>query len=266
MNETGYQATEPADREAVGDGSPDPVETVGAEETTPTLLTRWRRALPRAGKAVPAGEASGGDIGADAADEGAAVADGGGATFLGRWRWALPWVLLVLAVAVAATSTWQWRQLAPLEAQEQEREEVAQSAGTFMLALTNWDATEGMGEVREDLRTHGTQRFAGEVDELFGTTEDLRELAEVGARSEGEVRRFFVQELEDDRAVALVVLVQRLVTDVTEGEEVSVRYAELDLLQRDSEWLVDEVELLVDVAQQEAEPIVPGAEDAQEAP
>jgi uncharacterized protein HemX len=180
-----------------------------------------------------------------------------------RWGWILPWVLVVLALAVAVASTWQWQQLA---AEERQREDVAQSAGTFMLTLTNWDATEGMGAVREELRAHGTQRFAGEVDELFGSTEDLRELADIGARSDGEVRRFFVQELDDDRAVALVVLVQRLVTDVTEGEEVSVRYAELDLLRRDSTWLVDEVELLVDVAQQEAQPIAPDAEDAQEEP
>ncbi len=205
----------------------------------------------------------------DGPDRSAADAGGGGNDPVdagpGRWqRWAwLPWVLVGLAVAVAAASTWQWQQLA---GEEQEREAVAESAGTFMLTLTNWDATDGMGAVREELRAHGTERFAGEVDELFGTTEDLRELAQVGARSEGEVRRFFVQELEDGRAVTLVVLVQRLATDVTEGEEISVRYAELELLQRDSEWLVDEVELLVDVAQQEATPISPGADDGQEAP
>lgn len=180
-----------------------------------------------------------------------------------RWRWLLPWVLVVLAVAVAVVSTWQWQQLA---AAERTRDEVAERAGTFMLTLTDWDATEGMGSVREELAERGTERFAGEVDELFGTTEDLAELEEIGARSEGEVQRFFVQELEDDSAVALVVLVQRITTDVTEGEEVSVRYAEVELLEQDSTWLVDDVELLVDVAQQEADPITPESDDGQEAP
>jgi hypothetical protein len=219
-------------------------------------------------EAGPAGHVTDDDPPADAPDGpadagGTDAGDGDSPTRWRRWRRALPWVLVVLAVAVAVASTWQWQQLA---AEERERDGVAESAGTFMLTLTNWDSTEGMGAVREELQGHGTGRFAGEVDELFGTTEDLRELAEIGARSEGEVRRLFVQEIEDDRAVALVVLIQRVVTDVTEGEEISVRYAELDLLQDDSTWLIDEVELLVDVAQQEAEPITPDAEDAEESP
>lgn len=269
MNETGYQTGsadhETADEARRGPGAGGAPEDVDAS-TTP--VSRWWRALPWTRGGAPGGEGSGGDTAVatpdDEVDDGVPGTGGGGSpTPPPRWRRALPWALVVLAVAAAATSTWQWQQLA---AEERARDEVAQSAGTFMLTLTNWDATEGMGDVREELRTHGTQRFAGEVEELFGTTEDLRELAEVGARSDGEVRRFFVQDLDGDRAVALVVLVQRLTTDVTEGEEVSVRYAELDLLQHDSEWLIDEVELLADVAQQEAEPIAPGTEDTQEAP
>lgn len=188
-------------------------------------------------------------------DDGDALRDAGdGPPGRRRLRRLAPWVLVALAVAVAAVSTWQWQQLA---AAEQARDEVAERAGSFMLTLTDWDATDGMGSVREELAERGTERFAGEVDELFGTTEDLADLADIGARSEGDVRRLFVQELEDGRAVALVVLVQRIVTDVTEGEEVSTRYAEVELLRHDDVWLVDDVELLVDVAQQEAQPVAP---------
>lgn len=224
MNETGHR-TEPAEHEAPGDEQgehPAPGDTVGH------------------------------------ADVGDGSANGADGSAWRRWRWLLPWVLVILAVAVAAASTWQWQQLAAVE---RAREAVTSSAGTFMLTLTTWDATEGMGAVRDELRDAGTERFAGEVDELFGTTEDLVELRDIGARSEGDVRRLHVQEIEDDQAVAFVVLSQRVVTDVTEGEEVSLRYAEVDLVHRDAEWLVDEVELLADVGQQEAEPVTPGTGD-----
>lgn len=175
---------------------------------------------------------------------------------------AAPWVLLVLALAVAVTSTVQWQQLA---AEQAMREEVDAAAGSFVLTLTTWDASEGMAATREELREAGTERFAGEVDELFGTTEDLAGLEDIGARSEGEVRRSFVQEVEDDRATALVVVDQRITADVLDGEEASVRYAELDLVRTSGDWLVDEVELLVDVATQDAAPVAPGTE-LEEAP
>lgn len=178
-----------------------------------------------------------------------------------RLRGAAPWVLLVLALAVAVASTVQWRALA---AAEEQREEVERTAATFILALTSWDAAQGMASTRDELRAAGTERFAGEVDELFGTTEDLAGLEEIEARSEGEVRRSFVQELDDDRASALVVASQRLTADVVEGEEISTRYAEVELVLGDEGWLVDDVELLVDVAEQDAQATLPapGQEEA----
>jgi nucleotide-binding universal stress UspA family protein len=47
------------------------------------------------------------------------------------------------------------------------------------------------------------------------------------------------------------VVVQRLSSDLTDEDEVAVRYAEIELLDRGGEWRVDDVELLVDVTQQE---------------
>jgi hypothetical protein len=179
----------------------------------------------------------------------------------GRWLLlALPWVLVVLAVVAVVISTMQ---LQDLRAHEQTREDVERTAATFMLTLTTWDGTEGMSETRDELRAAGTDRFAGEVDELFGTTEDLAGLAEIGARSEGDVRRSYVQDVDDDRATALVVVLQRLSSDLAEEAEVSVRYAEVELLQHDGDWLVDEVELLVDAVQQEAGQVAPSTQPEQ---
>jgi hypothetical protein len=168
-----------------------------------------------------------------------------------------PWVLLALALAIAVASTAQWRSLA---AAEEQRGDVERTAASFVLTLTTWDATQGMAATREELREAGTERFAGEVDELFGTTEDLAGLEEVAASSQGEVRHAFVQEIDGDRALALVVATQRLTADVVDGEEVSVRYAEVALVRSGGGWLVDDVELLVDVADEQAGASLPGGE------
>jgi hypothetical protein len=163
------------------------------------------------------------------------------------WLWLLPWILFALAIAATVALAVQVQEL---RAQESAREDVERAAGTFMLTLTTWDGTQDMSETREELRAAGTERFAGEVDELFGTTEDLAGLAEIGARSEGDVRRSFVQEIDGDQASALIVVVQRLSSDLTDEDEVAVRYAEIELLDRGGEWRVDDVELLVDHTQQ----------------
>jgi hypothetical protein len=176
------------------------------------------------------------------------------------WR-ILPWVLVVLATAVAVISTLQ---LQEYRATEAARADAEAAAGTFMLTLTTWDATEGMGGVREELRAAGTDRFAGEVDELFGTTEDLAGLAEVGARSEGDVRRIFVQHVDEDTATVFVVVVQRLSSDLSDEDEVSARYAEVELLDRDGAWRVDDVELLVDASQQDTGTVSPDADPAEQ--
>jgi hypothetical protein len=172
--------------------------------------------------------------------------------------WLLPWILLALAIAAIV---FLFVESQELRAHEAAREEVERVSGTFMLTLTTWDGTQDMADTREELRAAGTDRFAGEVDELFGTTEDLAGLAEIGARSEGDVRRSFVQEIDGDQATALIVVVQRLSSDLTDEDEVAVRYAEIELLDRGGEWRVDDVELLVDVTQQDAGGEITPSED-----
>jgi hypothetical protein len=154
-------------------------------------------------------------------------------------------VLLLVAVAVAAYTTWQWQQLA---AAEQAREDVEVATMQFVTTLTNWDAGAGMVETREALRDAGTETFARDVDELFGTTEDLRGLADLGARSEGEIRDVFVQSLDGDRAETFAVVLQQATTDTVEVPELHLRYASLALVQVDGRWLVDDLTLLVDSA------------------
>jgi hypothetical protein len=172
-------------------------------------------------------------------------------------------VLVLVSVAIAGYSTWQWQAVASLE---QAREDVEVTTLQFVTTLTTWDAAEGMTATRDALREAGTERFARDVDELFGTTEDLRGLAELGARSEGEVRDVFVQSIEGDRAEAFAVVLQQATTDVVETPEVHLRYASLVLERVEGRWLVDDLELLVDTAPGggTSAPVAPSADEAAE--
>jgi hypothetical protein len=169
----------------------------------------------------------------------------------------LPWLLVVLAIALAVLSTWRWQQLA---ADERAREDVSAATSSFVTTLTTWDASGGMQTVRDELRDGGTETFAQDVDELFGSTEDLRGLAELGARSEGTVEDVFVQRIAGDVAETLAVVVQRVSTDASEFPEVHRRFASLVLQRVDGRWLVEDLELLVDTAPASGAPAAPSGE------
>lgn len=166
----------------------------------------------------------------------------------------LPWVVATVAVLIAvATVVVAALLIADARGPVAEIAEVEQAAGQFARDLTTWDASDGMADTREQLRAAGTDRFAADVDELFGGTDDLGTLEELGARSDGEVRDVLVQSIDGDEAVALTVVVQRVSTEITEGEEVSLRYALLTLRREGGDWRVDGVELVVDALQEAAE-------------
>ena len=164
--------------------------------------------------------------------------------------WWVGWVLAVLGLAAAGVLGMLLLEERSLE---QDRAAAEEAAGRFALELTTWDASAGMSSTREGLRAASTDRFATEVDELFGGTDDLAELEEIGARSVSEVEDVLVERVDGDQAQVLAVVVQRVTTEITDGEEVSLRYARLGLERVDGEWRVDQVELLVDLLQEAAE-------------
>ncbi len=192
--------------------------------------------------------------GSDHADAGAPVPAAGEPALPRRRGGRLPWIVAAVSLAVAiAAVVVAIVTVSGADDRIGRIDEVEQVAGEFALALTTWDASDGMADTREGLREVGTPTFASDVDQLFGGTDDLATLEELGARSAGEVRDVLVQSIEDDTAVALAVVIQRVTTDVTEGEEVSLRYARLELRHDGGRWLVDQVELVVDALQEAAQ-------------
>jgi hypothetical protein len=214
---------------------------------------------PVGGGPVDGGEVDGGEVDGDDA---ATAARADGVPRPSR----LPWIVACVATAVSIAAI-----VAAMVLVQQARDDgrelgaVESAAGQFAIELTTWDATDGMGDTREALREAGTATFAGDVDQLFGGTDDLATLEEIGARSVGEVEDVLVQRIDGDRAEALAVVVQEVVTDITEGSEVSLRYARLGLLREDGAWRIDAVELVVDALQEAAQrtDVAPPAGDAE---
>lgn len=172
----------------------------------------------------------------------------------GWLRRAVPWLLALAALGAATFSTWQWRDLQQRAAA---REDVRVATASFMATLTDWDASEGLDETREELREAGTGPFLEEVDEFFGR---LTGRLAATVTSQGRVRDVYVQELSGDTARSFAVVVQTISRD---GDEATtVRYADLALQRVDDRWLVAEVRLLADdtrPAPAGPAPTVPGA-------
>lgn len=154
----------------------------------------------------------------------------------------LPWAIAAMAVITAAITTFQWQQLASAEA---DRQAVADAAGDFMVTLTTWDATDGLEDTREELKAEGTGRFLDEIDQLFGGTLGA-DLEAADAVSTGEIEDVLTQSIDGDTAVVLAVAVQTLESTISPEPDVSVRSAKITLARVDGEWLVENVELLVD--------------------
>ncbi len=155
-----------------------------------------------------------------------------------RWTSLLPWVVAALALAAAVYSTLQWRSLASYQDQVSS---ARTAAVAFVGDLTNWDASDGLSDEIERLRSQGTGPFLDEIDLVFGGDDLTGQLEADGISAEGEVQEAFVQDVEDGRAeVFTVVSVTYSSPDTSSGTPVTFP-AELELERRDGEWLIRRV-------------------------
>lgn len=181
-----------------------------------------------------------------------------------RLRTWLPWIVALAAVGLAVFSTVRWQQLegeiGPVREAEAARAEVEAAAGTFLLELTTWDATEGLTETRDRLTELGTDDFRAEVDRLFGAELSV-ELKQVEATSQGEVQDLFVQRVEGDRAVVFAVVIQSQDTAQTEPDTL-IRSARVTLERVDGEWKVAAVDM-VDAGTSGLQEVTGGDEEEQ---
>ena len=151
----------------------------------------------------------------------------------------LPWVVTLLAVALALFATFQWRALASDQAT---RTEVEAVASAFLLELTTWDASDGLGDTRDRLASYGTGPFLDELEVLFGA-ELSADLRDVAATSEGEIQDVFLQRVERDRAIVFGVVLQTQDTAQSSPETVP-RSARVVLERVEGTWKVSQVQMV----------------------
>lgn len=164
---------------------------------------------------------------------------------LGGRRGVAGWVVAVVATLVAAVALTQWL---PLASRADDREEVAQVAGTVLSSLTNWEAS-SLEEVRTRLDGLATDRFRDEARALLG---DVGQgLSQAEARSTGEVLDLAV-EIHDGAgasadagptAAALAVVRQEIANLGLEAPRSDCWGARVVLKRVEGRWLVDALEL-----------------------
>lgn len=150
----------------------------------------------------------------------------------------LPWVLVALLAITTLVSTVGW--MGSTGGDEAGRE-VRGAAITFVTELTNWDATDGLDDTVATLRELGTGDFLTQIDEVLG--DEARATAEaVGAVSRGEIVEVLVSDVEDDRAVAIVIVEQELT--VAGESAIQEQVSRIEFVLVEGEWLVTRSELL----------------------
>lgn len=152
----------------------------------------------------------------------------------------LPWSIALVAVIIAAFSTIQWRSAADDAAIRQDALEVA---GTFVDALTTWDATGGLDATRERIELLGTGQLLEELETFFSGS-DILQLVALQARSEGTIDSLAVQ-VDGETAVAFAEA-QMQVSDTSDAPPNTIRQQiRLELLREDDAWRVARFETAV---------------------
>lgn len=162
-------------------------------------------------------------------------------TSLGRLarRPVFPWTLLALALGTTLLFLFLWQ---GERSEDRRREEVANTAGAFLRALTTFSAPTIDRDV-EEIRSFATGAFADEVDETF-SDQRVADIREANVESRGEVRDVFVQSIDGVEATVFGVVVETVRNDDTpEGRTDTLRIS-LEMLETADGWRVSEVEVL----------------------
>jgi multidrug efflux pump subunit AcrB len=163
------------------------------------------------------------------------------------WRWVTA-VVAVVAVALAAWLAielrWARAELTDLRAAAQAETDVQAATVELMRVLTNWDAQDpGLQQTRDQLAAMATGDFRDQIDEIFGGGV-AADLEATRARSIGELRDVYVQQIEGDRAEAFVVADQTVTSDDAAQPLEVTRRAEVVLRQVDGAWKVSVVTIV----------------------
>lgn len=154
----------------------------------------------------------------------------------------VPWVLVVVLVAVSAVSLLQWQSA---RADAAARDQARTAAIEVARLLTEWDASDGLEDTRNDLQAIAGGDFEEQIDELFGA-DAVQQLVDAKVVSEGEIGDVFVQSIEGDVAEVFVVVTQTTSTQTVDMPTTVIQRAAITLERQDGTWVAVSVELTSD--------------------
>lgn len=154
----------------------------------------------------------------------------------------VPWVLVVVLAAVSAVSLLQWQNA---RTEEAARDQARTAAIEVARLLTEWDASDGLEDTRNDLHAVAGGDFEEQIDELFGA-DAVQQLVDAKVVSEGEIGDVFVQSIEGDVAEVFLVVTQTTSTQTIDMPTTVIQRAAITLERQDGTWVVVGVELTSD--------------------
>ena len=167
--------------------------------------------------------------------------------------------LLVVASGLGAAAATLYSRL---QAERNDRDDVAEVSGRFAEALLSYDFSD-LDQAKRRVLADATGRFKSEYERAFTGGLDVL-LRETQARSRGTVLDVFVSDIEDDNAKAIAVVTAQA-EGVAGRRQATDSYIQLDLVKVSGEWKVDGVTNL-NFGQTAAPGAPPGSAPATTAP
>jgi Mce-associated membrane protein len=169
------------------------------------------------------------------------------------WRLIVPWTLFVIAAAAAITFVILWQEA---ETEDSGRQDVVETAGDFVLALTNFSA-DTIDDDAEQIRSFAVGDFEEEVDTFFGPRA-VAAIKEAEATSTGEIEEIFIQSLDDEEASVFAVVSETITNAASTEPRTDTLRLEIGMIETGSGWKIERVE----VFQSPGQTLVPGSTES----
>jgi hypothetical protein len=169
------------------------------------------------------------------------VTPGAGTPGAGTPRWLAP-VLAALVVVLLVTTIVFAVSWSDLSSQNDQRAAVKRVATDFLVALTNFDPTNIDSRFRT-IASYATGDFAKQSNAFFGT-QIRQELEQVQARSQGQVRYCYVQDLQGNQASVYAEVDQAFANSKFTSVQSDVLQLAVALTDTSSGWKIADVSVL----------------------
>ncbi|HEV8420158.1 MAG TPA: hypothetical protein VGR13_02240 [Actinomycetota bacterium] len=151
----------------------------------------------------------------------------------------LPWTLFAAALAAAVLFAVLWQ---GSQANERRRAEVASTASSFLLALTNFSGTTIESDIAE-IRSYAVGDFAEQV-EMFFDPQAVAALRQAQARSVGQIRSLFVESLSGGSATVFGVVDEAVSNAAQTAPRTELIRIDIEMIETTEGWKVNRVNIL----------------------